>query len=129
MKPPSTAEVNETSTSTYWLHEGILYVIGKRGKELPLEEQKKQTEDFKKKLNGQKICAVMDVTNSTPSSKEAREYSAKQLPEMFKAIAFVAKNPVGRMMANLYLTFKPFSFTTKVFGDEEEAIKWIRQFM
>jgi hypothetical protein len=129
MEPPGSAEVIETPTSRYWFDEGILYVVGKKAPALPLAEQKKLTEAFKKKLDGKKICGVMDVSNSSPTSKEAREYNSKEIPEMFKAIAFIARNPVGRMIANVYLGFKPFSFPSKVFSNEEDARKWIRQFV
>jgi hypothetical protein len=128
MKPSDPSKVFETPTSTYWFEGEILFVIGKKGPELSLEEQKRLTKDFIKKLDGKKICAVMDVTNTSPSSREAREYNAKVIPEIFKAVAFIARNPVGRMLANVYLAFKPFEFAHKVFSNEDDAVKWIRQF-
>jgi hypothetical protein len=129
MEPSKTAEVFETSTSRYWFENNLLFVIGKQGPQPPLEEQKKLTEDFIKKLNGKKICAVMDVTHSSAAPRESREYTSKMMPQMFTAIAFIAKNPVGRMLANLYFSFNPFPFEHKVFSNDEDALKWIRRFV
>jgi hypothetical protein len=127
MEPSKSAEVFKTPTSTYWFNDGILFIVSKKGPELPLEEQKKQTEAFRQKLDGKKICAIIDVTNASPSSKETREYSTKVLPELFKAIAFVTRSAVGKMMAHLYFGFKPLPFPAKVFSNEKDALEWIKK--
>jgi hypothetical protein len=129
VKPPKSAQVIEAPNSTYWFEDGILFVVTKKAPPLSLEDQKRVTEEFIRKLNGKKICAVMDVTNSSPSPRPNREYSSKLMPEVFKAIAFIARNPVGRMMANLYFTYTPFPFEHKVFKNEKEARDWIKQFV
>jgi len=128
MEPPKSAEVFDTPNSKYWFEGGILFVIAKKGPELSLENQKQQTEDFLKKLGGKKVCAVMDVTNTSPSSRETRDYNTKILPTMFNAIAFVSKKPVGRMIAHLFLGFNPMQFPVKMFADEQDAKAWIKQY-
>ncbi|MGZ3882839.1 MAG: DUF7793 family protein [Bacteroidia bacterium] len=127
MKPPKSAEVFETPTSTYWFEDGILYAVTRKSEPLPFETQKQQTEAFIKKLNGKKICAVIDVTNASQTSKETREYNLKALPEIFKAMAFITHNAVGKMLAHLYFGFNPLPLPAKVFSNEEEAIEWIKK--
>jgi hypothetical protein len=127
MKPPSTVSINETSNSTSWFDDGIMYVVTKRNPYEATEERKKQTTEFIKKLNGKKICAIIDVTNSSTFSRESREYNAIILPQMFCAIAFIARNPLGRMLVNLYLGMKPLAFPHKIFSNEEDAKEWILQ--
>lgn len=129
MQPPESATVFETSTSKYWFHDGVLYAITRKAPQVSLEETIRQTEEFKKQLGGKKICGIMDVTDASPSSRETRDYSSKELPKMFKAIAFITTSAVGRMLAHLYLGFKPMSFPIKVFANEEDAKKWIKQYL
>jgi hypothetical protein len=128
MRPPSSAILNETPTGIYWYDDGILHVITKRGPEPPLEERKKQTETLISNLRGKKICAIIDITNSTPTDSESREYNARILPEIFCAIAFIATNPLGKILVNIYLGFKPLSFPHKVFSNIEDAREWIMQY-
>lgn len=126
MKAPESAEIFETATSKYWFEEGFLCAITKKAPAPPFETVKEQIEKFKKQLDGKKICAVIDITNASPSSREAREHNTKVLPELFKAIAFITGTPLGRIMATMYLGMKPPPFPTKVFSNEEDAKKWIR---
>jgi hypothetical protein len=128
MQPPDSAEVFETSTSKYWFEGDLLFVISKNGVQPDEETRKKQLEDFKKKIGSQKICAIMDVSNAAPTTKEQREYNTAILPELFKAIAFVIKNPMSRMLTHLYLGVRPLPFPVQMFSDENEAREWIKQY-
>jgi hypothetical protein len=127
MTPPESAEVFETENSKYWFVGDLLYIVSKPGPEPDLEVQKKRTEDFKKMLGGKKVCAIVDISNASPSSKKSREYNTIELPNIFKAMAFVTKNPLSRMLASLYLGMKPLPFPVKMCSNEEEAHKWIQQ--
>ena len=128
MKPPDSVKVIETQNSSYWFENDIMYVVLKKAPELPLEETKKQTEEFKKMLNGKKICAIMDFTNSSPSSKESREYSRKQIADMFNAIAFISNSVFGRTIAHLFFGFVTLPFPVKVFANKEDAKQWVHQY-
>jgi hypothetical protein len=127
--PPDSAEIFENENSKYWFDNGILYVISKKGKQLPLSEYKKRTDEFIEKMNGKKVCAIMDISDSTPMSPEAREHNQKTLPQIFKAIAFITRTALGRMLINLYLGLKPSPFPTKVFSNEKDALKWLSEYL
>ncbi len=129
MEPSNSAEVIETENSKYWFENDILYVVQKKGPALSMETRVKRTEDFKKKLAGKKICSIMDITNTSPSSREARDYNTKELPTIFKAIAFISNSPMGRMLAHLYLGFKPMQFPVKMFANRQDAEEWIKQYL
>jgi len=129
MEPLKSTEVFDSPNSKYWFEEGILYVIAKKAPELSLEVQKEQMEAFKRKLDGKKICSIMDVTNTSSSSKEARDYNTKELPTIFKAIAFIINNPLSRMIAHLYLGFSPLKFPVKMFSNEKDAKEWIKNYL
>ncbi|MCW3077728.1 MAG: hypothetical protein JWO32_2337 [Bacteroidetes bacterium] len=129
MQIPKTAKVYENTTSTFWFDKGILFVIGKKSEEISLEVNKTQTNALKEILQGKKVCAIIDINQTSNLSREAREYNSTQLPTMFTAIAFVTNTALGRMMSNLYLGLKPLPFPTKVFSEEKEARLWIEQFL
>lgn len=130
MKPHKSAEIIETPTSTSWFdEEGILCAISKKGIQPTLEERKKRTEEFKKALDGKKICMLVDITNASESSKEAKDYLAEELPKIVKAMAFISKSPLGTMLANLYLGLKPTPFPSKIFSNEADARKWLKDYL
>jgi len=129
MKPPESAQVFETATSTYWYDEGILCAITQKAPAQPFEEHKKRMDEFKNSLKGEKICAIIDITNSSVTSAENREYNHQVLPGIFKAIAFITSTALGRMLVNLYLGMQPSAFPTKVFSNEKDAKEWIRQYL
>ena len=130
MKPPKGIEVFETPTSHYWFEDdGILCIVTKKADEISLEDQKKQVAAFKERLGGKKRCAIIDISNSTASSPEFRDYNTRELPELFSAIAFVATSPITRMMVIVYLGQQPTPFDSRVFSNEAEAKAWIRSFL
>jgi hypothetical protein len=126
MQPPVSAEVHETTTSKYWFENGLLYVVSKKAEHPDAKTQEKEIEEFSKRIGNKKVCAIMEVSQSTPSSKEQRERNAELLPQLFKAIAFIIKNPVTRILAHLYLGVTKIPFPVKMFSTEEEAKEWIK---
>ncbi|MGQ0829315.1 MAG: DUF7793 family protein [Bacteroidota bacterium] len=46
-----------------------------------------------------------------------------------KALALLTRSPLSRMIANIYLTLKKPAYPTKVFSDETEARKWLKQYL
>lgn len=127
MKPPESAQVFESATSKFWYEDGILCAITQKAPSQPFEEHKKRMEEFRKSLDGKKICAIIDITNSSVTSSENREYNHDMLPQIFKAIAFVTSTALGKMLVNLYLGMQPSPFPTKVFSNEKDAKEWIKQ--
>jgi hypothetical protein len=127
---PANKQLIEWPSSTLWFDEdGIVYSIAKKSANRSLEETKKSVEEFRKLLGDKKVCMLADISNASPTSRELREYSAKVLPEFIKAMAMVSRSPAGKMLANLFFALKPQSFPTKVFTSEEEARKWLTQYL
>ena len=130
MKIPENVEVSELPTSTTWIDEnGICCSISKKHPPQTLEETKKGVEEFKKITKGKKVCLLIDTTNSTPSSKEVRDYAAEIFPDLVKAIAMVSKSALGRMIANLFFGLKPPPYPVKMFSEETEAKEWLKQYL
>lgn len=123
MKP--SGQIYTTSTSTYWFEDDILCLVSKNAPRPDTATQVKELESLKTMFGGKKFYAIMDVSDATPSSKEARERNAAELPNLFKAIAFIIKNPLTRMLAHIYLGTNPLKLEVKMCSSEKEAREWI----
>jgi hypothetical protein len=130
MEPPKDAEIIDMPTSTVWIDgDGILYSISKKVPPQTVEESRKTLEDFKKITNGKKFCMLLDVTNSSPTDKETREFAAEELPKIVTALAMISDSPLGRMVANLFFALKPPPYPAKMFANEEDAKAWLLQYL
>lgn len=130
MQTPLNAELIETSTSIQWMDEnGIICSISKKHPPQSLEETKRDVENWYKRWGNKKYCLLLDITNSSPTSKEIRDYVADELPKMVKAIAMISNSALGRMVANLFFGLKPPPYPTKIFGNEQEAKEWLKQYL
>jgi|ERR1051326_821586 hypothetical protein len=130
MEPPKDARVYELSTSTIWFDEdGVLYSIGKKVPPETLEESKKTLGQFKDIIGHKKVCMILDVTNAQPSTKETRDWAAKELPPLVKAMALISNSPLGRMVVNLFFGLKPPPYPARMCASEKEAKEWIRQYL
>lgn len=132
MTPPKNAKVIDFKSSTIWFDEdGILYSVSKQDVPPPrtLEESKVIIEEFKKILKGKKVCMLLQSRNSTPPSREMREYFGAEFPKFTKAIAMLAPSPLTKMVANLFFTIKKQPYPTKFFTDENEAREWLKQYL
>lgn len=128
--PPNARNLREWPNSTTWFDEdGILYSLSKKGPAPSMEETRKTMEEFQRQIGDTKICMLIDVTNTAPSTKERREYAATELPKIVKAVAMVSDSPLGTMLANLFFTVKTLPYPTKMFRSEEEAREWLKNYL
>jgi len=129
VKPPDSAEVFETSISSYWIADGVVYINSKKAENPDLETIRKEIAEFKKRLPGRKLCAVVDVGGGTTTSAKIRDYNSSQLPDLFKAMALIIRNPFSRMAATIFIGVSPVSFPTKMCSSEKEADDWIKKYI
>jgi hypothetical protein len=129
MKPPPGVEVIESSTSISWIEGDILCSVSKKAPPQTLEEMKRDTEEFRKRFGDRKFCMLVDITNSSPTTKEGRDYAAEEIPRLVKAIAMISHSAFGRMAANLFFGLKPPPYPTKIFDDEKQAREWLKQYI
>ncbi len=130
MEPPRNVRVTDWDTSRFWFDEdGILYSVSKKGPKQTLEQVKRSMEDFKKVIGNGKVCMMVDVTNSPETSKEVRDYVAKEFPGIIKAIAMVSGSALGKMLANLFFSVKSQPYPVKMFNNEQEAKEWLKQYL
>lgn len=133
MVPPKDAKIIEWPTSIMWFdNEGILYSISKTDPpENPTrEESMRQMEEFRKIVGGKKTCMIIETASAAPPPKrEDRDWIAREIESVTKAMAIISKSPLSRMVANLFFGLKPPSYPVKFFENEKEAKEWIINYL
>ena len=127
---PKNAVVHDLHTSTVWFDEdGILWSVSKKVPQPSIEENKEILKMFEKITGGKKVCMLADVTNTTESTREMREWAAEELPKLVKAVAMVSDSALGKMLANMFFRLKTQPYPVKMFNDVDSALKWLKQYL
>ena len=127
---PDDADVIHLPTTIMWREEsGIVCVISKRTGPQTLEEAEKSIAAFRHHLGEDKVCMLIDVTDTAESSRAVREFAAEELPKLVKAVAMVSGSVLGKMLANLFFNLKSQPYPVKMFNDESEARRWLKNFL
>lgn len=133
MQPPKNAQTIDFATSIMWFDEdGILYSVPKPGAVYAKtrEESQHQMDEFRKIVGSEKRCMILQTDNSAPPpKKEDRDWAAKELNSVTKAMGIISTSPLSRMIANLFFGLKPPSYPVKFFSNEVEAKEWIKQYL
>ena len=67
--------------------------------------------------------------SSPPPKKEDRDWIARELNSVIKALAIISTSPLGKMLANLFFGLKPPPYPYKFFSNEIDAKEWIKQYL
>jgi len=130
---PKNVKLIDWPTSIMWFDEdGVLYSIPKPAPPQPptKEEVLLQMDEFRKLLGNKKACMI-SITDSTapPPKKEDRDWIAKELDSVIKALGIISVSPLSRMVANLFFGLKPPSYPVKFFSNQKDAKEWIKQYL
>jgi len=130
---PTDKKMIDFPTSTMWFDDdGVLYSVAKPGPfpQPTREESMAQMEKFKEVVGRKKVCMILETNSaSPPPKKEDRDWIAKELESVTKAMAIIATSPLSRMIANLFFGLKPPSYPAKFFLNATEAKEWIKQYI
>ena len=76
---------------------------------------------------GSKYSLLVIIGKYTNVSPEARELAAnKELSKNRTSLAFVTDSLAHKLVVNFFIKFNRPSTPTKLFTDEEEAIRWLK---
>jgi hypothetical protein len=130
MKVPSDpTKVHDHPLATLWFDQGgILHKISKRTPRT-VETVSDLYTEIRRATKGHKVCAIFEVSNETASNKEVQDYLKKEIPELFKAVAFISKTPTGTMVGIITSILAPVHVPTKVFKDESSARQWLESYI
>jgi PAS domain S-box-containing protein len=116
-----------TDLGNFWFDdEGILNVISSREP----HTNEKITEFrsiLRSALRGQRICCIADIRDAD-LSKVGKSFSNAEVPEIYRAVAFVSENDADQNTAQAISTL-PGALPTRVFKSREEARVWIKRYL
>src|SRR5689334_2508972 len=90
MTRPTDKQVFEGEIADYWLDEGILVSLSKSPKRT-VENITANIALVKSITNNRKVPLLIYLSNSPMPDKETRKFSSEQLPNVYTAMAMVAK--------------------------------------
>lgn len=80
-------------------------------------------------LMGRRVCLLADLEDTAPMNSKERELMLAELQNTYKAIAIVPNSPLGKVHATAFTVLKKPLFPGKMFDREEEARRWLRQYL
>lgn len=112
-------ELYENIILATWKDEIIDIIIAKTAVENRLEA-----------TGGKKYPMLINMKSVKTISKEARDFLASEPGcEGVIAAAIIIDSAINSMIANFFLYVTKPPIPTKIFGDEEDAMQWLRQYV
>ena len=94
------------------------------------KDAKKHAEDCLVFTNGEKRPYLSDVRKVKKTTREARLVFASEVSaQACKAVALIIGSGISKIMGNIFMKFNKPLYPTKIFTNEEQAKKWLKQFL
>lgn len=107
----------------------IYHYIALEKSTIDIDTLKKMTETGDS-WNGTRLCAnLVDLRDVFFIDSKTRAYAAEQYREHVAGQAILIESRISSSFANLFLKFSRPKVPTKLFTDEQEAIKWLKEQM
>lgn len=95
-----------------------------QGADIDLSDAILINETLQEFSQGNKYCIVLDGKNQFTTTPESREFVAKKSSDRI-AFAIVTNSIANKLVGNFFIQFNKPNTPTKLFSDEESAIKWL----
>ncbi len=126
---PTDREIFEGEIATYWIEDdGILVSVSKSPRRT-VDNIKGNIALVKKITNNKKAPLLIYLSPSPIPDKETRKFVNEQLANIYSAMAMVSKPGLASIIMKFLFKFSKPPIPMKNFTDEEEARKWLRQFI
>jgi hypothetical protein len=114
----------------YWFDEdGVLHAITKDAPRT-VENLSHNFDLVHEIIGGKKVCVILDNTFTQAYDMKALNHLLKEYKDAFRAIAFVSRSAIGKMLGTISCELIPFdTIPMKVFESTEEAKEWIRKYL
>jgi hypothetical protein len=118
----------DTITTVVEYENHIVYLRMKDGASVTLENTHEQFA-AQAELTGTDTYAVLvDARNFVVMDTDSRKYMASYSNPRRVATALLTKNNLAtRLLANIYMKVDRPNFPTKMFGEESEAVAWLKE--
>jgi len=126
---PTDREIFEGEIATYWVEDdGILVSVSKSPRRT-VENIKGNIALVKKITNNKKSPLLIYLSASPIPDKETRKFVNAQLANTYSAMAMVSKPGLASIIMKFLFKFNKPPIPMKNFTDEDEARRWLRQFV
>jgi len=116
----------KTSIIVYNPDEGFLRVSSKPDCEIELADAQRDFEEAAKLTGHTKVPVLADSRNYTRHTREVRDfYASKEMAENITAMAVLVGSLPTRIIGNFFIMTSKPHFPTKLFTDEDLAVKWL----
>ncbi|MGQ0828934.1 MAG: DUF7793 family protein [Bacteroidota bacterium] len=119
-----------TSVAEMFIDEDdILRIKILKGVHVTLEKSKEYYQASNQLTKNNKVLVMVDASQDYTITDEAKEYGASE--EVSKnriAVAIVTNSIANRLTVNLYIKFYKPIVPTKMFSEEQAALKWLKTF-
>lgn len=96
------------------------------GADIELSDAMLINENLIRLSQGKKYCILLDAKNQFTTTPESREYVGSKERSIGRiAFAIVAKSMANKLVGNFFIQFNKPVTPTKLFSDEESAMKWL----
>ncbi len=111
---------------TWMGSDGIARTKVKPNAKVELEDAKENSQVINS-LEGDKFCIIVDTTQITSITKEARDhFSMKGRKSKVIAIAIIVKSPLSKIIANFFMGLNKPVVPVKLFNNEAQATDWCK---
>jgi hypothetical protein len=110
-------------------NKGLLKIVLADDDEITCEDVLEQRKIAMELTGGRPHVVFVIAGRRTSATKEAREYSSKNIPEGRLAEAILIKSLPVRLMGQFYINFNKPKVPTKMFDKENEALTWLNKFL
>lgn len=125
---PKDRQIVEGEIATYWFDDGILVSLSKSVKRT-VGNISDNVALVQEMTGGRPIPLLIYLRNSPVPDKATRNYSAEQVPKIYKAMAMVSKPGLAALVMKMVFALKPALIPMKHFTDDVAAKDWLRQFV
>lgn len=123
---------NATEVEAYftWMGEdGIARTKAKPNVPITLNHAIENTKVVTSFFLGKKFPILIDSTDIKSMNREARDhFSTRGRDSKTNAFGIIVSSPISRVVGNFFLGINKPEVPTKLFDNEEAAIKWLKQF-
>lgn len=105
----------------------LVKIILRDDDELTLQDIIDHREIVDHMVNGRVYCMLVITGERTRATEEGRAFAARNLPSGRLAEAIIIRSLPVRIMGNFYLKFHKPGIPTRLFDDEDSAVKWLNE--
>jgi hypothetical protein len=115
-----------TATCTFSRDErGFIHAVMRQGCEMALSDARENVAAIYG-LGGKRMPVLVDMRGVRSQTREARQYfEGPEAEQATLAVALLIGSPVSRMLANFFVRLSTQRIPTRLFTDEDEAIRWL----